>query len=59
MMMFSPAEIEEIVGEAYSEADAKYPKNEGQGHFERLLIEATIHAIEKRLGSLGCPFPST
>ena len=45
----SAAETEEIVNEAYAEAERLYPENEGQGHFERLLIEATIHAIERRL----------
>lgn len=43
-----PVEVEAIVEEVYAKT-ALYSKNEGQAYLERLLIEATINAVKKRL----------
>ncbi len=41
-------EVREITGQAYTFAEAAYPKNEGQGYFEDLLIRATIGICRNR-----------
>jgi hypothetical protein len=38
--------LEELITEVYALAEARYPKNEGQAYFERLLIEATVEIME-------------
>ncbi len=35
-------EVREITSQAYALSEAHYPKNEGQGYFEDLLIRSTI-----------------